>query len=88
MLTRKHYSLARKDGNNIIMYTENTENTENTHNTRSYTVKEVSQLIFVDNNTVRRMIKDGRLDGKRVKGRYMITEESIKRLVTEGNKNK
>lgn len=85
MLTRKHYSLARKDGNNIIMYTENTENT---HNTRSYTVKEVSQLIFVDNNTVRRMIKDGRLDGKRVKGRYMITEESIKRLVTEGSKNK
>lgn len=82
MSTRKHYSLARKDGNNIIMYTENT------YKTRSYTVREVSQLLSVNEDTVRRMIKDGRLDGEIVKARYMITEESIKRLVKEGSKNK
>lgn len=55
-----------------------------TNKTKSYTVKEVSQLIFVDENTVRRMIKDGRLDAQKDGLRYQITEESIKRLVTEG----
>lgn len=62
--------------------------TENTYKTRSYTVREVSQLLSVNEDTVRRMIKDGRLDGEIVKARYMITEESIKRLVKEGSKNK
>jgi excisionase family DNA binding protein len=62
--------------------------TENTYKTRSYTVKEVSQLLSVNEDTVRRMIKDGRLDGEIVKARYLITEASIKRLVKEGNKNK
>ncbi len=62
--------------------------TENTHKTRSYTVREVSQLLSVNEDTVRRMIKDGRLDGEIVKARYLITEASIKRLVKEGSKNK
>ena len=62
--------------------------TENTYKTRSYTVREVSQLLSVNEDTVRRMIKDGRLDGEIVKARYLITEESIKRLVKEGSKNK
>lgn len=62
--------------------------TQNTDNTRSYTVIEVSQLLSVNEDTVRRMIKDGRLDGEIVKARYLITEESIKRLVKEGSKNK
>ena len=66
----------------MLMYTENT------YKTRSYTVREVSQLLSVNEDTVRRMIKDGRLDGEIVKARYMITEESIKRLVKEGSKNK
>lgn len=62
--------------------------TDNTYNTRSYTVKEVSQLLSVNEDTVRRMIKDGRLDGQIVKAHYLITEASIKRLVKEGSKNK
>lgn len=62
--------------------------TENTYKTRSYTVREVSQLLSVNEDTVRRMIKDGRLDAEIVKARYLITEESIKRLVKEGSKNK
>ena len=59
--------------------------THNTDNTRSYTVTEVSQLLSVNEDTVRRMIKDGRLDGQIVKARYLITEASIKRLVKEGS---
>lgn len=59
--------------------------TDITQNTNYYTVTEVSQLFGVNEDTVRRMIKDGRLDGKLVKNRYQITEESIKRLV-KGNK--
>lgn len=59
--------------------------TQNTDNTRSYTVTEVSQLLSVNEDTVRRMIKDGRLDGQIVKARYLITEASIKRLVKEGS---
>ena len=65
---------------NIIMYTENTDKT------RSYTVIEVSELFDVSEDTVRRMIKDGRLDAEKVGFRYQITEESIKRLVKEGSK--
>ena len=60
--------------------------TENTYKTRSYTVREVSQLLSVNEDTVRRMIKDGRLDAEKVKNRYQITEASIKRLVKEGSK--
>ena len=62
--------------------------TENTQKTRSYTVTEVSRMFHVNEDTVRRMIKDGRLDGEIVKARYLITEASIKRLVKEGSKNK
>lgn len=59
--------------------------TENTQKTRSYTVTEVSRMFHVNEDTVRRMIKDGRLDGEIVKARYLITEASIKRLVKEGS---
>lgn len=62
--------------------------TENTQKTRSYTVTEVSRMFHVNEDTVRRMIKDGRLDGEIVKARYLITEASIQRLVKEGSKNK
>ena len=47
---------------------------------------EVSQLFDVSEDTVKRMIKDGRLDAEKVKNRYQITEASIKRLVKEGSK--
>ena len=57
-------------------------------NSRSYTVKEETQLLGVNKDTVGRMIKDGRLDAEKVGRAYQITEESIKRLVKEGSKNK
>lgn len=60
--------------------------TENTKKT--YTVNEVMKLFDVSHDTVIRMIKDGRLDGKKVGLRYEITEESIIRLVKEGSENK
>ena len=60
--------------------------TDNTYITHSYTVTEVSKLFNVSEDTVRRMIRDGRLDGEKVGNRYQITEESIKRLVKEGSK--
>ena len=66
----------------IIMYTDNTQNT------KTYTVIEVSKLFGVGVDTVHRMIKDGRLDGEKVKNRYQISEASIIRLVKEGSKNK
>ncbi len=59
-------------------------NTENTKKT--YTVSEVMELFDVSYETVIRMIKDGRLDGKKVGLRYEITEESMIRLVKGGNK--
>ena len=57
-------------------------NTENTKKT--YTVDEVMKLFDVSRDTVIRMIKDGRLDGKKVGLRYEITEESMIRLVKGG----
>ena len=49
--------------------------------TKFYSVTEVSQLFGVGRDTVVRMIKDGRLEGSKKKGRYLITEDSMKRLV-------
>ena len=63
----------------------NTMYTQNTRNTRKYTVSEVSQLYNVSEDTVRRMIKDGRLDGQKIGYHYLITEDSIKRLVKGEN---
>lgn len=56
---------------NIIMSTD----------IKYYTVTQVMSLFSVTRATVIRMIKDGRLDGKKDGNRYIITEESIKRLV-------
>lgn len=53
---------------------------------RFYTVTEVSKLFDVSEYTVKQMIKDGRLDARKVGTRYEITEESMKRLVKEGSK--
>lgn len=58
-----------------------TEKTEKT-----YSITEVSELFDVSESTVMNMIKDGRLDGKKVGLRYEITEESIIRLVKEGSR--
>lgn len=66
------------------MSTYSTKNTENTKNT--YTVDEVMYLFDVGRDTVIRMIKDGRLDGKKIGLRYEITKESMIRLVQEGRK--
>lgn len=60
--------------------------TDNTQETKTYTVKEVIRLIGVNKDTITRMIRDGRLEAKKVKNRYQITEESIKKLVEEGRK--
>lgn len=59
----------------------NTEKTEKT-----YSISEVSELFDVSESTVMNMIKDGRLDGKKVGLRYEITEESIVQLVKEGSR--
>ena len=58
--------------NDITMSTDN----------KYYTVAQVAELFSVAQSTVVTMIKDGRLDGKKKdKKSYIITEESIKRLV-------
>lgn len=59
--------------------------TENTNDSRSYTVKEVTQLLGVNKDTVGRMIKDGRLEAEKVGRAYQISEASIVRLVKEGS---
>ena len=46
---------------------------------------QVSKLFGVSESAVKYMIKDGRLDAQKIKNRYQITEESIKRLVREGS---
>lgn len=53
---------------------------------KTYTVDEVVNLFDVSRETVIRMIKDGRLDGKKVGLRYEITEESMIKLVQEGKR--
>lgn len=66
-----------------------TEKDNISNETKIYTLKEVSRLLGVTQQTAIAMIKDGRLEATRGKRRaYLITEESLKRLVQEGRNKK
>lgn len=50
-----------------------------------YNVKEVAELLKVTERYVRKIIKDGDLEAKKVARKYIITEEQLKKYLESGN---
>ena len=43
-----------------------------------YTTMEAAQELSVSTNTIRTMLKDGRLKGQKIGGRFLIPEKAIR----------
>lgn len=48
-----------------------------------YTMKEVSELLKVTERTLYNYIKSGKFKAKKIGGKWMITEENLKRFIDE-----
>lgn len=55
---------------------------------RIYTVPEIVKLLRLSPQTVRTYLKDGRLKGKRVGVKWLVTEDQIKEFLNSGNEKK
>ncbi len=47
----------------------------------TYTTAEVSKIIHRTEETVRRLIKEGKIPAVRVGGRYLVTKETVDKLL-------
>lgn len=68
------------------MFTENTENTRNTRKqekTKEYSIAEAARLLKISYSTVRRMVLDGRLEGRKINnhGDLRISEKAIADMI-------
>ncbi|OQC00072.1 MAG: Helix-turn-helix domain protein [Firmicutes bacterium ADurb.Bin099] len=52
--------------------------------TNLYNIKELSEKLKVTPLTLRRYIKTGKLSGKKLGGKYMVTEESLRKYFEDG----
>jgi len=48
-----------------------------------YTVEEVAELLEFRQETIRRMLREGRLTGKKIGNRWFITDADLKKLFLE-----
>lgn len=48
-----------------------------------YKIKQVAEIFNCHENTIRNMIKDGRIKASKFGGEYRISEEEVKRLKGE-----
>lgn len=53
-----------------------------------YTVLELSKLLDVTEVTLRRYIKDGKLKATLMGGKYLISEETLRELMQNGEQTK
>jgi excisionase family DNA binding protein len=47
----------------------------------TYTVQEIAKILHRTPQTIRRLIKDGKLPAVRVGGGYLITDETLQKLL-------
>jgi excisionase family DNA binding protein len=50
-----------------------------------YTIEEAAKILKVSDDTVRKMIKNGELEARKIRGQWRIRREAIDRLFTEPN---
>ena len=55
---------------------------------RIYTVPELVELLRVTPQSIRTYLKDGRLKGKKVGTKWLVTEDQIKEFLNSGNDKK
>ena len=53
-------------------------------NVNLYTIRELSEKLNVTAHTLRKYLKEGRLTGKKMGVKYMITEDSVRKYFEEG----
>ncbi len=51
------------------------------NNITLYTIEEAAEILPVCHQTIRRYLKNGRLRGQKIGGRWLINEESINELL-------
>lgn len=53
-----------------------------------YTVQELADLLGVHNLTIRRWLKDGKIEGKKFGKSWRIHKDELKKILPDGNKEK
>ena len=48
-----------------------------------FTVEELSELLGVQERTIRRMLKDGRLQGRKLARRWYVSEDSLREYFSQ-----
>lgn len=51
----------------------------------AYTVEELAEMININERTIKTMLKDGRLKGKKLGHKWYVTEESVKNYFQESD---
>lgn len=52
-----------------------------------YTLKELAQLLEVTERTLHTYIKDGKIKGVKIGGKWKVTEENLQRFISGGSNN-
>ncbi len=58
-----------------------TDRTENLKGLRMYTLTELEPILGVTHRTLLTYVKDGRLKGKKVGGRWKCSEENLRKFI-------
>jgi len=53
-----------------------------------YTIADLTEALKVSASTIRRSIRDGKLESKRIGRQHRITEKSVKKFLDEQSKNR
>lgn len=48
---------------------------------RLYKIRELAEMLGVTERTVRKLLKSGKLEGSKICGKWIITEEQLKKLI-------
>jgi len=51
-----------------------------------YTIADLTELLKVSDSTIRRCIKEGKLESKKIGRQHRITEKSVKKFLDEQTK--
>jgi excisionase family DNA binding protein len=52
---------------------------------KTYSVKEVCELLGVSRRTITSYVNDGKLKGSKIGGRWVFTEKQLKEFINEGS---
>ena len=51
---------------------------------KTYTIKEITGILKMDPSNIRRYLREGKIKGVKIGKKWLITEEELKRVLSEG----